>query len=103
MKYRDNDNSPMFKNICIRREGKNSQVEEILKELPKGDCNWPGYDHVRTKLAEACEFLSHGNTGHIAPTWLGHDHVHLMAVLGCGDEETMKFELGKAKCYGWCK
>lgn len=80
-----------------------SPTEKILKDLPKGDCNWPGYDHVRTKLAQACEYLSHNNTGHRASTWLGGDHVRLMAVLGCGHEETMKYELARALTYGWCK
>ena len=75
-----------------------SPVDVILKELPKGDCNWPGYDHVKAKLQQACAYFASSKQSH-----LNDDHVHLMAVLGCGDQETMKFELGKAKCYGWCQ
>ncbi len=77
---------------------KDSPVEEERKLLPQGNGDWPGFEKVYDRLMGACNHLA------ASPyTRCGDDHVKLMAVLGCGHEETMKYHVGLALTYGWCK
>lgn len=66
--------------------GPDSPVEFERKKLPRGNGDWQGYDHVYHNLQKTCETLAAGKY-----TYLSADHVFYMAVLGCGDEETMKY------------
>lgn len=75
-----------------------SPVEKRVAELPKGDGQWPGADHVWKKLQEAAHYLARGKH-----TRLGADHVETMAVLGTGHEETMKYQLSIAYVHGWTR
>lgn len=75
-----------------------SPTEKRRKELPQGDGNWPGADVVYKRLQAAAYHLAKGKH-----TYLGQDHVETMAVLGCGDEETMKHWMHVCLNNGWCK
>ena len=66
--------------------------DSILKTLPKGNCDWPGYDKSQKEISDECLRLALCKT-----TYLSYHHVYLMAVLGCGHEETMKAESLKIK------
>jgi hypothetical protein len=70
-------------------------VEQERKTLPRGSGDWPGFDHVYEQLQRACFRLASSST-----TRCGDDHVHLMAVLGSGHEETMKAEMAVARSRG---
>ena len=72
-----------------------SPVDQVRKQLPHGDGNWPGFDHVWSKLQSAAFKLSD-----IANQ--SDDHIRTMAVLGCGDEETMKYWMGVCITNKWC-
>lgn len=63
-----------------------SPVEEVRKQLPRGNGNWPGYAHVYNNIARACEHMARNGL------LLTDEHINTMAVLGCGDEKTMKYE-----------
>lgn len=67
------------------RYPRDNPVDEVRKDLPKGNGDWPGFDSVYTRLQRAAEHLAKGTYTH-----LGADHVTTMAIMGCGDEETMK-------------
>lgn len=71
---------------------KESPVESELKTLPRGNGDWPGFDYVYRQIANACDAM--GKIPHIA---LSDEHVHAMAVLGCGHEETMKAEMWRLR------
>ena len=87
-----------WENNCSLKPMEVSPVEKRQVELPKGNGSWPGADHVYKKLQEACHYLaSHRSTR------LSDDHVELMAVLGNGHEESMKYKLSVAYAYGWAK
>lgn len=58
-----------------------------LRELPRGDGSWPAYAKVYANIARGCEAMA--RTEYI---YLSAEHVNAMAVLGCGDETTMKYE-----------
>lgn len=64
-----------------------SPTEQVRKTLPKGDGNWPGFEHVYRNIAAACEKMA--RTKYI---YLSEEHITSMAILGCGHEETMKYE-----------
>lgn len=64
-----------------------SPVVTRLRELPRGDGKWPGYAHVYRNIALACERMA--KTRYV---YLSEEHINAMAVLGCGHEETMKYE-----------
>ena len=66
---------------------KDNPTEEIRKTLPKGDGSWKGFDHVYGQIAKACYKFPR----------LSDDHIYYMAVLGCGDEELMKYEMAVLK------
>jgi hypothetical protein len=73
-----------------------SPVEKRRKEMPQGDCSWPGYEHVVLTLQIAASNLARGHY-----TCLSDDHIDIMAALGTGHEETMKYYVGFARCYKW--
>jgi hypothetical protein len=73
-----------------------SPVEQRRKELPKGDGQWPGYAHVYASISRACTKMA--ATPYIR---LSDEHVNAMAVLGCGHEETMKYEQARLHMRGF--
>ena len=75
-----------------------SPVERRCKELPQGDGNWPGFDVVYRNLARAAEAM--GANPHIR---CSADHVEVMATMGCGHEETMKYRQLILRSQGWIK
>jgi len=75
---------------------KDSPVEELRKTLPKGDCEWAGYDHVWKNLQKAAHKMA--QTRYV---YLSEDHVWIMACMGTGHEETMKYAQMWAMTYGW--
>lgn len=72
-------------------------VAEDLRSLPKGDCEWPGYFVICNRLQSIALKMAMGK-GH---SYLSDDHLHTMAVLGCGHEETMKGWLLHLTDIGW--
>lgn len=64
-----------------------SPVEQRRKQLPRGNGDWPGYSKVYATIAQACQRMA--TTTYI---YLSDEHVNAMAVLGSGDEMTMKYE-----------
>ena len=77
---------------------KDSPVEMRRKELPRGDGQWAGFDHVYSLISSACEKMAIGNH-----TWLSELHIDCMAILGSGHEETMKYHVQWLRMYGWIK
>lgn len=77
---------------------KDSPVEVVRKQMPRGTGQWKGFDHVYGKLQEAAEYLAKGTY-----TRCNEDHVRVMAAMGSGDEETMKGTLHLCYTYGWAK
>jgi len=73
-----------------------SPVEVIRKQLPRGTGDWPGYDVVYRKLYDACMRMA--QTQYV---YLSDEHVRAMAILGCGDEETMKAEQMRLRSRGF--
>lgn len=73
-----------------------SPVEILRKSLPRGNGQWPGFDHVYRNLAVAAEAM-----GKNRQTRGGEFHVKTMAVLGSGHEETMKTHQLLLRFYGW--
>jgi hypothetical protein len=65
-----------------------SPVEKELATLPRGDGKWSGFDAVYDKLNKVARECFTGPYAHC-----GEEHVHVMAVMGCGHEETMKAEM----------
>lgn len=72
-----------------------SPVEAELKTLPRDNGDWSGFSYVYDQISKACDVM--GKTPHIA---LSNEHVHAMAVLGCGHEETMKAEMWRLRNRG---
>ena len=73
-----------------------SPVDQRRKELPKGDGQWSGYAHVYASISWACGKMA------ITPyIRLSDEHVNAMAVLGCGHEETMKYEQARLRMRGF--
>jgi hypothetical protein len=64
-----------------------SPVEQRRKELPRGKGDWPGYAAVYANISRGCEAMARQKNVH-----LSDEHVNAMAVLGSGDETTMKYE-----------
>lgn len=75
---------------------RDSIAEQIRKTLPNGYGSWIGFDHVYNKLKQACYKISNNYN-------LSNEHDYLIAVLGCGHEETMKYEMSLCISRGWCK
>ena len=75
-----------------------SPVEKRQAELPRGNGNWTGSEHVWKKLQEASHYLAKNKQ-----TYLSDDHIECMAAMGSGHEETMKYQLSIAIAYGWIK
>ena len=64
-----------------------SPVTARRQELPRGNADWAGYAAVYANIAAGCESMA--RTRYV---YLSEEHVNAMAVLGCGHEETMKYE-----------
>ena len=65
---------------------RDSPVEARRKEMPKGDGDWFGYDRCYDRLKSATEHLARSQH-----TRLSQDHIDMMAAMGSGHEETMKY------------
>lgn len=63
-------------------------VEEALKNGPRGNGNWPGFDVVYRRIARGCQKMAQNKS-----TYLSQDHIDAMADLGSGHEERMKARL----------
>ncbi len=79
-----------------RRTACESPVEEIRKTLPRGTGDWVGYSHVYRNIAQACELMARKKY-----IYLSEEHVRTMAILGCGHEETMKYEQMRLRMRGF--
>lgn len=73
-----------------------SPVEQARKAGPQGNGDWPGFDYVYIKIAQACEVMA--KQRHI---YLSHEHVETMADLGSGHEERMKARLMWLRTYNY--
>jgi hypothetical protein len=73
-----------------------SPVEQRRKELPRGKGDWSGFSHVYQNIAKGCERMARDRY-----VYLSDEHVNAMAVLGSGDEETMKYEQMRMRDLGW--
>jgi hypothetical protein len=73
-------------------------VEKLRKSLPQKDHDWPGHAYVWNKLQEAAHFLALNKNRYL---YLSDDHVEIMAVMGTGNEELMKYQLLLARDRGW--
>ena len=73
-----------------------SPVEQRLKELPRGNGDWNGFPAMYALIAKACQEMAKQPY-----MYLSDEHVNAMAVLGCGHEETMKYELGRLRMRGF--
>lgn len=73
-----------------------SPTEARRKELPRGNGDWPGYSAVYLNIASGCEKMARAKYVH-----LSYEHINAMAVLGSGDEETMKYEQMRMRMRGW--
>jgi len=75
---------------------RDSPVEIRRKEMPRGDGSWPGFDRCYERLQSAAQYLSRNQYTH-----LSQDHIDVMAAMGSGHEETMKFYVHLAYAYKW--
>jgi hypothetical protein len=75
---------------------RDSPIETRRKEMPKGGGDWLGYDRCYDRLKSAAKHLA-GNEY----TRLGQDHIDIMAAMGSGHEETMKYYVHLAYVYKW--
>lgn len=73
-----------------------SPVDYIRKQLPRGDGEWPGYDVVYRRLQRAAYKMA--DEPYMRPS---DEHVRLMAIMGCGHEETMKAEMHRLMGRGY--
>lgn len=73
-----------------------SPVESRRKNMPRGNGDWPGFEKCYERLQSAAIYLSGS-----AHTHLNHDHIDVMAAMGSGDEETMKYYMHLAYMYKW--
>jgi len=80
------------KDVARQRWGRgpvlDSPVDHIRKQLPRGNGDWPGFDVVYYRLKCAAHKMA--GEPHMC---LSDEHVRLMAIMGCGHEETMKAEM----------
>jgi hypothetical protein len=80
------------KDVARRRWGQgsvsDSPVDHARKQLLRGDGEWPGFDVVYYRLKCAAHKMA--EEPHML---LSDEHVRLMAIMGCGHEETMKAEM----------
>lgn len=82
--------------VMVIRYAIQDEVAGELRELPKGDCEWPGYSSVYNRLQAIAYRIA------TAPHCrFSDEHIHTMAVLGCGHEETMKGWLLQMIDRGW--
>jgi len=73
-----------------------SPVSQRLREIPRGNGEWPGYSHVYANLARGCEAM-----GRNVYVRLSEEHINAMAVLGSGDENGMKYEQARMRRRGF--
>ena len=72
-----------------------SPVERRRKEMSCGNTDWPQWDYVYSKLAEGAARMGS------SPQRCTTEHVDIMAAMGSGDEETMKYYMHWLRTYGW--
>ena len=75
-----------------------SPVYKAVKEGPRGDGNWPGFDSVWSKISSACFEMAKDRR-----IRLSDDHIETMGDLGSGHEERMKWRQMWLRTYGWIK
>lgn len=73
-----------------------SPVDHIRKQLPRGNGDWPGFDVVYYRLQ--CAAYKMAEEPYMR---LNDEHVSLMAIMGCGHEETMKAEMHRLSGRGY--
>ncbi len=73
-----------------------SPVDHIRKQLPRGNGDWSGFDVVYYRLKCAAHKMADEPYMH-----LSNEHVRLMAIMGCGHEETMKAEMHRLMGRGY--
>lgn len=73
-----------------------SPIDKRRKELPRGNAEWKSYAHVYANIAKGCESMA--RTKYV---YLSDEHINAMAVLGCGDENTMKYEQTRMRDRGF--
>jgi hypothetical protein len=73
-----------------------SPTERRMKELPRGDGNWLGFNKVWSNIQQGCHAMAK-----VPYVYLSEEHINAMAVLGCGDETTMKYEQMRMRDRGW--
>jgi hypothetical protein len=71
-------------------------VDHIRKQLPRGNGDWPGFDAVYDRLQSAAHKMASEKYMHCSD-----EHVTLMAIMGCGHEETMKAEMHRLSGRGY--
>ena len=88
------------KDIALRRwrlgQVSGSPVDHIRNQLPRGDGEWSGFDVVYNRLQRAAHEMA--SELHV---YLSDEHVRLMAIMGCGHEETMKAEMHRLMGCGY--
>ena len=78
----------MKKSAIKNKVIKNAPVEIERQNFPRGNGQWAGFEYVYNFLDKKAQELA-GNKN----TYLSAEHVRVMAVMGCGHEETMKEEM----------
>ena len=73
-----------------------SPVEQIRKELPRGDGNWAGFESCYSRLQVAASKMA--LNGHLRGS---QEHIEVMAAMGSGHEETMKHRIHWCYTFGW--
>ena len=73
-----------------------SPVESRRMAMPRGNGDWPEFDKCYERLQRAAIYLSRS-----ALTRCNQDHIDVMAAMGSGDEETMKYYVHLAYTYKW--
>lgn len=71
-------------------------VDHIHKQLPRGNGDWPGFDVVYDRLQSAAHKMASEKNMRCSD-----EHVTLMAIMGCGHEETMKAEMHRLAGRGY--
>lgn len=71
-------------------------VDHIRKQLPRGDGNWVGFGVVYDRLQSAAHKMASEKY-----MCCSDEHVTLMAIMGCGHEETMKAEMHRLSGRGY--
>lgn len=71
-------------------------VDSVRKRLPRGNGAWPGFDVVYNRLQRAAHMMATEKYAGCSD-----EHITLMAIMGCGHEETMKAEMHRLSGRGY--